>query len=443
MRRPAGRALVVLVLLAVVAFLFLTFLRNPRRPERPTPPPAPAPRNRIRIGALERPATLPVWALGRLLQGRGLRLEVLGFEDPGRMWEMLAAGELDLVLSTLDEFALAVPRHDPGVLLFPSARSLGSDAVLARSGLDGALDLQGRAVAYVEGSAGGYLALTLMATHPGLHFHTVPARSPEQAVEWLRHGDVEAAALWEPWTSALQAEGFKVLWSSNEQGIMEVWVASRQVLKGRGAGMEGLETLAGAWFGLIDRLRTNPGLATNAIAEEARQDPAAIHAILQSGLEFLSLDEARRVAPEALAQAMQAMRNDWSLHGAFLPPAAPRNVDPSTTVDTTLLETLVLPERAPLTGPGEPVSPPTPEPMDPGPILVPPATLQSPGGPQGSPEIPAEALPSPSPGEPSSPDGPSPTAPPSESPEGAAPPAAESRQDPAEPPSGPPGLKPE
>ena len=27
----------------------------------------------------------------------------------------------------------------------------------------------------------------------------------------------------------------------------------------------------------------------------------------------------------------------------------------------------------------------TPEPMDPGPILVPPATLQSPGGPQGSP----------------------------------------------------------
>jgi len=212
--------------------------------------------------------------------------------------------------------------------------------------------------------------------------------------------------------------------------------------------MEGLEILAGAWFGLIDRLRTNPGLATNAIAEEARQDPAVIHAVLQRGLEFLSLDEARRVAPEALAQAIQAMRNDWSLHGAFLPPVAPRNVDPATTVDTTLLETLVLPEKDPLTGPSEPVSPPSQEPMDPSPPLVPPdlvppATIQSPGGPQGSPEVPVEALPSPSPGEPSSPGGPSPTAPPSESPEpeGGARPAAESSHEPAEPPGGPPGFE--
>ncbi len=443
MRRPAGRALLFLALLAVVGFLFVAFVRNPRRSERPTPPPTPAPRNLIRIGALNRPATLPVWALGRLLQGRGLRLEVQGFEDPGRMWEMLAAGELDLVLSTLDEFALAVPRHDPGVLLFPSARSLGSDAVLARPGLDGATDLQGRSVAYVEGSPGGYLVLTLMATHPGLHFQTVPARNPKQAVDWLRSGDVAAAALWEPWTSALQAEGFQTMWSSRDQGIMEVWIASRQVLKGRGAGMEGLETLAGAWFGLIDRLRTNPGLATNAIAEEAHQDPAVIHAVLQSGLEFLSLDEARRVAPEALVQAMQAMRNDWSLHGAFLPPAAPRNVDLSTTVDTTLLETLVLPEKDPLTGPPEPAPSPAVEPMEPGPILVPPATLQSPDGLQASPASPAEALPPPSPEEPSSEGGPSPTAPSPEGPAEGAPPAAESGQEAVEPPPGPPGLGPD
>ncbi|NMA27501.1 MAG: hypothetical protein GX934_07030 [Burkholderiales bacterium] len=430
MKRPAGPALLFLMLLAVFAFLFLAFLRSPRPPESPTPPPVPVPRNQIRIGVSDRPATLPVWALGRLLQGRGLRLEVLRFEDPGRMWEMLAAGELDLVLSTLDEFALAVPRHDPGVLLFPSALSLGSDAVLARSGLVGPMDLQGRAVAYVEGSAGGYLTLTLMAIHPGLHFRTVPARNPAQAVEWLRHGDVEAAALWEPWTSALQAEGFKALWTSKDQGIMEVWVASRQVLKGRGVGVEVLEILAGSWLGLIDRLRTNPGLATNAIAEEARQKPAAIHAILQTGLKFLSLDEARRVSPETLVQTMQAMSNDWSLHGAFLPPAAPRNVDPSTTVDTTLLETLALPEKGLLVEPSESLSPPSQDPMEFSPNLVPvpPTTLPSPGGPQASPAIPAEASPSPSSGGPSSQDGPSPTVSPT----------SENGPEPTESPPGPP-----
>ncbi len=383
MRRPAGRALLFLAFLAIVGFLFLAWIRTPGRPDRPTPPPEPVPRNRIRIGALERPAALPVWALGRLLQGRGLRLEILGFEDPGRMWEMLAAGELDLVLTTLDEFALAVPRHDPGVLLFPSARSLGSDAVLAHPDLQGTEGLQGRSVAYVEGSAGGYLVLALLATHPGVHFQTVAARNPEQAAEWLRKGDVQAAALWEPWTSALKAEGFQGVWSSKDQGILEVWIASRQVMQGRGAGMEGLEALAGAWFGLIDRLRTNPGLATNAIAEEARQDPALIHQTLRLGLEFLSLEEARRVSPEALVQAMQAMRNDWALQGAFLPPAAPRNVEASKTVDTTLLETLVLPEKDPLSAPPEPPSPPLEAPTEPVPVLAPPTG--SPGPPEAPP----------------------------------------------------------
>lgn len=59
-------------------------------------------------------------------------------------------------------------------------------------------------------------------------------------------------------------------------------------------------------------------------------------------MEFLTLQEARAFDPQRLIDALQALKNDWSLQGAFRPPQVPRAVEPASTVDFTLLQKLTL-----------------------------------------------------------------------------------------------------
>ena len=408
MRRPPGRALLVLFLLVAFGLLVFAWTRSPGGRPVPPPTPSPLPADLVRLGTVARPATWPAWALERLVQGEGLRVQVQTFEDPGSLWESLAAGQLDLVLTTLDQFALAVPRHDPGVLLFPSARSRGSDALLARPEIRSAEDLGGRRIAYVDGTGGQYLVLHFQAAHPGLDLDPVPARNLDQALAWLRRGDVAAAAVWQPEAEALHREGFPVLWTSKQVPLTEVWVASRQALRGEGAGPAGLELVASAWFSLVDRLRTTPGLAVSAIAEETHQDPARLERGLREGCEFLTLEEARSVDPQALVQGLLALRNDWSLQGAFQPPLAPRAVEPDSTVDFTLLQKLALPEPPPMPPPAleEPSAVPPPgdeaTPDGAGPTPPSPEAPASPGSPTSPEAEPSPGPPTPetAPGEP-------------------------------------------
>ncbi len=393
MRRPSGRLVPVLLLLAAVAILaWSACSRAPSPSPRPQPEPPPQVRDLLRVGTLDRPAALPLWGLKRILRMRGLRLDIQLFEDPGRMWEMLSAGQLDVVLTSLDQFALFSPRHNPGVLVMPTALSQGSDVVVSGPDARRARDLQGQRLAFVEGSAGGYLALKFR-NATGVRFHAVAARNAAEAAGWLRQGQVQAAALWAPWTA-----GFQPLWSSQElQGreqVLEVWVASAQVLKGEGVGPDGLSTLAEAWFWVIDRLNARPFRATaevDAIAEESGQGPARVQAILESGLHFLSQAEASDLAAEQLVRSMHDLRAEWSFQGEFEPPLPFRNVPPENVVDLTILDALPVPDRAPAPAADSSPSPTTSPPPSPSPAPSPTA----PSAPDSEASPPAEADPSP------------------------------------------------
>jgi len=370
MRRPSGRFFPILLLLAVAGFLAMYACSRAPSPSPRTPhQPPPQVRDLLRVGTLDRPGALPLWSLKRILRMRGLRLDIQVFEDPGRMWELLAAGQLDVVLSTLDQFALYSPRHNPGTLIVPTAFSQGSDVVVTRSEVLQAEALQGQGLAYVEGSAGGYLALKLR-NATGVRFQAIPARSAAEASEWLRQGQVQAAALWPPWT-----RDFRPMWSSRDlvgrEQILEVWVASHQVLKGEGAGPQGLSTLAEAWFWVVDRLNARPFRATaevDAIAAESGQDPADVQAALEGGLHFLNQAEAGDLTPEELVRSLHNLRAEWSFQGEFEPPLPFRNVPPENVVDLAILDSLPPPDRVPLPtaqpSPLPAASPVAPEPVE-------------------------------------------------------------------------------
>jgi ABC-type nitrate/sulfonate/bicarbonate transport system substrate-binding protein len=386
--RSSGRALLVLLLLlAVGAGLVLWYRRSrpgPELPELPAPDP-----NEIRVALSGRPAGLPVTSLKRLPQVGSARIVVVPVPDPGMRWQMLAAGQLDLVLSTLDEFALAVPRHNPGVLLFPTAFSQGSDVVVGQGSLSGPDDLSGKRIAVVRGAGGEYLVLSYLSGHPQVGYTLVPALDIEQARRWLAAGDVQAAVLWEPYASQALERGGRPLWTSSSVRLTDVWVASRQALSAKG---EQMRSLATAWFTLVRKMRQQPGLAYGAVAEESGLDRQRLELALR-GLKFLELEEARQVTSDDLVAVLDDMVTLWSLAGA----ANARRVNYQEALDLELRDSLELPGESLL---------PSPEPLEGGPEAPPEETLPpaepspqaSPGKEGGSP--PASPAASPAPGSP-------------------------------------------
>ncbi|MEW6283318.1 MAG: hypothetical protein AB1758_32215, partial [Candidatus Eremiobacterota bacterium] len=226
-----ARFLLFVIFLVGVGALVL-FGWNSAGSGRPLPVPTPTESHRVRVALSGRPSGLPVRALKRMPDLGTTTVDIQVIEDPGLRWRMLAAGEVDLVLCSLDDFALAVPRHNPGVLLFPVARSVGSDAVVTR------LDESATAmrVAYVEGTPGHYQVALLRARRPEWRLEPLAASTTQQAREWYDGGAVQAVALWEPWVSRWTGNRGRVLLQSSEaEPITDVWVASRQSLRGERA----------------------------------------------------------------------------------------------------------------------------------------------------------------------------------------------------------------
>src|SRR5690606_31477994 len=130
------------------------------------------------------------------------------------------------------------------------------------------------------------------------------------------------------------------------------------------------------WFGLVDRLRSQPGLALKAVAQETGQDQTSLQRSLE-GLDFLSLEAARSYDPTALTAAIETLGHDWSLYGAFQGPAKPRPVDLATVVALGVVQKLMPPSRNGLPTDTEPVDLP-PEVRITPPLEPPPTEMESP-----------------------------------------------------------------
>lgn len=308
-----------LLFLGVVLGVLYALQRH--APGPPMPPVLELPAHTVRIAVEGRPVDLPLYSLHALFSPTSssdqITLDIHVVESPGERWRMLAAGEVDLVVSTLDEFALAVPRFSPGQILFPVAQSVGSDAVVSPAKLPPG-DLR---VAYVSGSPGESLTSKLAA----MPDHTravvpIPAPDAQTARSWYEHGQVGALATCEPYLTDYLAQGDQTLIRTSPSApITQVWVASRQALHNERqprVSRQDLEQVAQAWFLLMGRLQVKPGLALGAIARDNDLQVAEVQKAFQ-GLDFLSLSQARALtAPQLLAE-LDELATDWSLSAAF------------------------------------------------------------------------------------------------------------------------------
>ncbi len=360
---------IIRMLLLVVLALGVLYALQLRAPGPPLPPVLDLPQHTVRIALEGRPADLPIYSLHPLFSDK-VNLDIQVIEQPGERWRLLAAGEIDLVVSTLDEFALAVPRYNPGQIIFPVALSIGSDAVVAHAKTPPG-ELR---VAYVSGSPGETM-MARLAARPDHPYAVVPISAPDArtARAWYESGQVGAVATCEPYLSNYLAHGDEALIRTTpEEPITQVWVASRQSLLSQRlprVNRQDLQQVADAWFLLMARLQAKPGLAVGAIA---RDNEISVEEVEKSflGLKFYTLSEVGAITSPQLQSQLLELATDGALRGA-LNAVKPGSFEAD--IDLSILDDLHAPEM-PAPTPEASLSPsPEQSPLvTPSPLLEPP-----------------------------------------------------------------------
>lgn len=258
---------------------WLYFQRMPQRKPGATAsalPSLPKPPREFRFGVLGRPSELPLKALSRMPDLQDLPLKFIHCTSPAERWLMLASGQVDVVVASTDELALALPRFDMETRVFPMAQQKGNEQVVMSK--DASTPPW---VGYLPGGVGQSLALDLK--DPGLKLLSLP--TPERATAMLKSGQLRAASLWNPYLEQAKAQGFEA--RGLPSSSLEVWVSSPAGVSTGRLSEEDEVKVVRAWFDLMRQLAEQPELTQSAIADEnelpADQVPASLR-----GLEFYS-----------------------------------------------------------------------------------------------------------------------------------------------------------
>ena len=136
-----------------------------------------------------------------------LNIQYQTIEDPYESFNLVAAGQLDVVSSTAEFTPVGVERGLPVKLVAFGNLSNGTDKIVAGPGINSAEDLVGKEVAVLEGGlAQIYVAMYLEKN--GFAFDSVTYRNiiADDAFAAMIGGGVAASEFWEPYgTNTLKA----------------------------------------------------------------------------------------------------------------------------------------------------------------------------------------------------------------------------------------------
>jgi len=196
----------------------------------------------------------------------GLDVQLKPFSNPGETLTAVAAGQLDIGLTTLQNLAvLGASGNTDAVAIALVDSSNGADAIVAKNEIVSLNDLQGRTVGLTLGEVNHFLFLSAM-SQAGVDPGTVNIvnMSADDAGAAFVAGKVDAAVTWEPWVTQASQNGGRVLFSSASipDTILDSVVVQRSHLADNAATYE-------KFLEAIDRgvgyLRSNPDEAATII----------------------------------------------------------------------------------------------------------------------------------------------------------------------------------
>jgi NitT/TauT family transport system substrate-binding protein len=174
----------------------------------------------------------------------GVDVELIVMEDPKLRFAALAAGQIDIAVTTVDTVLNFRNDNQDYRYLFALDDSKGGDGIVANQDIQTIADLKGKSVAYGEGSVSQFY-LGVLLKEAGLKISDVETQNMTagDAGAAFVAGRVDAAVTWEPWlTRGKQAEhGHLLVDSSTSPGLItDVGVTTPQKLEARKADFEAL-----------------------------------------------------------------------------------------------------------------------------------------------------------------------------------------------------------
>ena len=213
-----------------------------------------------------------------LFDAEGLEVELIVMEDPKVRFPALAAGQIDVAVSTVDTVLNYLSDQQGYRYLFAIDDSKGGDGIVANKDIETLADLKGKSVAYAEGSVSQFY-LGVLLKEAGLSFadvETMNMTAGDAGAAFVAER-VDAAVTWEPWlTRGQQApHGHLLVYSSTSPGLItDIALTTPEKLEARA---EDMKALYRAWVKAVEFQKANEKEADEIMARGVGgwlEDPA-------------------------------------------------------------------------------------------------------------------------------------------------------------------------
>jgi NitT/TauT family transport system substrate-binding protein len=265
---------------------------------------------------------------------QGIEFEDVNIGDLKLRFAAAAAGQIDIILTTIDTMVLYLKNGDEYVLLTGADTSAGGDGVVSTKDIASIKDLKGKKVAFNEGSTSQFLLDVLLRENGMSESDVVPVNmDPGDAGAALIAGQVDAAVTWEPWlTKAKNSENAHILFdTTNRQDFITDFVLVRKEFLA-----EHPDDVAGfvkAWYKAVDFYLANQKEAIDIMAQGSGDwlsDPA-VFAETMAGVKFY--DRARSMQifgtkdkPGPIVALTQSALDVWKPLGRLQTDIDPNNI---------------------------------------------------------------------------------------------------------------------
>ena len=238
-------------------------------------------------------------------------------EDPKIRFPALAAGQIDVAVTTVDTMLNFLNENQSYRYLFALDDSKGGDGIVANKDIETLADLKGKSVAYAEGSVSQFY-LGVLLKEAGLSIADVETQN-------MTAGDagaafvaerVDAAVTWEPWlTRGQQApHGHLLVDSSTSPGLItDMAITTPEKLEARA---DDFKALYRAWVKAVEFQKANPEEADAIMAKGVGgwlEDPA-VFAETRAGIVYYdaAMNQAFLGTPRRRARSPRRSPTRWS-----------------------------------------------------------------------------------------------------------------------------------
>jgi len=228
----------------------------------------------------------------------GIDFQDVNIGDLKLRFAAAAAGEIDIILTTIDAMVLYLKQGDEYLIVTGADTSAGGDGIVSTKEIGSITDLKGKKVAFNEGSTSQFLLDVLLSENGMSESDVVPVNmDPGDAGAALIAGQVDAAVTWEPWlTKAKNSENGKILFDTkNREDFITDYVIVRKEFLAEHP--DDVAAFVRAWYKAIDFYKANPKEAVDIMAQGSGDwlsDPA-VFAETMAGVKFYDRDRSMQI----------------------------------------------------------------------------------------------------------------------------------------------------